>query len=100
MDFSRKRRFTRNRCSLSVSLKKKFVFLNQFLFFNSSLTGEGNFNWRFIFDFDYIAIEEKIVLENDSVFQIGKTVKKFPPRIVIRVYDFDLISSDDFLGLL
>ncbi|CAF5220385.1 unnamed protein product, partial [Rotaria magnacalcarata] len=64
-----------------------------------SLTGEGNFNWRFIFDFNYIDIEEKIVHEKkDSVFQIGNTVKKLPPRIVIRVYDADLFSADDFLG--
>lgn len=27
-----------------------------------SLTGEGNFNWRFIYPFDYLAAEEKIVL--------------------------------------
>ncbi|CAF1244784.1 unnamed protein product [Rotaria sordida] len=64
-----------------------------------SLTGEGNFNWRFIFDFNYIDIEEKIVHEKkDSVFQIGNSVKKLPPRIVIRVYDADLFAADDFLG--
>lgn len=27
-----------------------------------SLTGEGNFNWRFIFPFDYLVAEEKIVV--------------------------------------
>lgn len=27
-----------------------------------SLTGEGNFNWRFIFPFDYLIAEEKIVI--------------------------------------
>lgn len=27
-----------------------------------SLTGEGNFNWRFLFPFDYLAAEERIVL--------------------------------------
>jgi hypothetical protein len=25
-----------------------------------SLTGEGNFNWRFIFPFEYLAAEEKV----------------------------------------
>ena len=64
-----------------------------------SLTGEGNFNWRFIFDFNYLDIEEKIVHEKkDSLYQIGTITKKIPPRIVIRVYDADLISADDFLG--
>ncbi len=66
---------------------------------NRSLTGEGNFNWRFIYDFNYLDIEEKIVYEKkDSIFQIGNTVKKIPPRVVIRVYDADLLSGDDFLG--
>lgn len=64
-----------------------------------SLTGEGNFNYRFIFDFNYLDIEEKIVYEKkESVFQIGTVVKKIPPRILIRVYDADLLSGDDFLG--
>ncbi|CAF1235979.1 unnamed protein product [Adineta ricciae] len=64
-----------------------------------SLTGEGNFNWRFVFDFNYLEIEEKIVYEaKDSVFQVGNTTKKIPPRIVIRAYDADLLSADDFLG--
>ncbi len=69
------------------------------IFDRRSLTGEGNFNWRFVFDFDYLEIEDKIVYEEkDSVFQIGKTMKKIPPRIIIRVYDADLLSADDFLG--
>ncbi|CAF3109617.1 unnamed protein product [Rotaria sp. Silwood2] len=64
-----------------------------------TLTGEGNFNWRFLFDFEYLDIEEKIVFEaKDSVFQVGNTTKKIPPRIIIRVYDADFFSTDDFLG--
>jgi hypothetical protein len=27
-------------------------------------------------------------------------MKKIPPRLVIRVYDADFFTSDDFLGLL
>ncbi|CAF5140505.1 unnamed protein product, partial [Rotaria magnacalcarata] len=34
----------------------------------------------------------------DSVFQVGNTIKKIPPRVVIRVYDADFFSADDFLG--
>ncbi|CAF3716683.1 unnamed protein product [Rotaria sordida] len=64
-----------------------------------SLTGEGNFNWRFVFDFNYLDIEEKVVFEaKDSVFQVGNTTKKIPPRIIIRVYDADFFSADNFLG--
>lgn len=33
-----------------------------------SLTGEGNFNWRFIFPFEYLAAEERIVLSRFSSF--------------------------------
>lgn len=33
-----------------------------------SLTGEGNFNWRFIFPFDYLAAEERIVLSRYDAF--------------------------------
>ncbi|CAF2442501.1 unnamed protein product [Rotaria sp. Silwood2] len=64
-----------------------------------SLTGEGNFNWRFVFDFDYLDIEEKVIFEaKDSVFQVGNTKKKIPPRLIVRVYDADFFSADDFLG--
>ncbi|CAF2868388.1 unnamed protein product [Rotaria sp. Silwood2] len=64
-----------------------------------SLTGEGNFNWRFVFDFDYLDIEEKVIFEaKDSVFQVGNTKKKIPPRLIVRIYDADFFSADDFLG--
>ncbi|CAF4941190.1 unnamed protein product, partial [Rotaria sp. Silwood1] len=64
-----------------------------------SLTGEGNFNWRFVFDFNYLDIEEKVIFEaKDSVFQVGNTTKKIPPRLIVRVYDADFFSADDFLG--
>ena len=28
-----------------------------------SYTGEGNFNWRMIFELDYLAAEEKVVVK-------------------------------------
>ena len=35
-----------------------------------SLTGEGNFNWRLVFPFDYLAAEEKIVIsKKESLFR-------------------------------
>uniref|UniRef100_A0A4W6EMF3 Otoferlin a n=1 Tax=Lates calcarifer TaxID=8187 RepID=A0A4W6EMF3_LATCA len=51
-----------------------------------SLTGEGNFNWRFVFPFDYLMAEEKI------------TEYKIPPRLTLQVWDADHFSADDFLG--
>ncbi|CAF3469754.1 unnamed protein product [Rotaria socialis] len=64
-----------------------------------SLAGEGNFNWRFVFDFQFLDIEEKVVFEaKDSLFQVGNTLKKIPPRIIIRIYDADFFFADDFLA--
>jgi len=44
-----------------------------------SLTGEGNFNWRFIFPFDYLIAEEKIVVTKKVSYECA-TVKN---RIVL-----------------
>ena len=39
-----------------------------------SLTGEGNFNWRFVFPFDYLAAEEKVVVsKKESMFSWDET---------------------------
>lgn len=89
-----------------------------------SLTGEGNFNWRFIFPFDYLVAEEKIVINRkESLFSWDETECKIPARlelqvkkkkivlivlliyisVIIRihctqVWDADHFSADDFLG--
>ncbi len=42
-----------------------------------SLTGEGNFNWRFIYPFDYLAAEEKVVIsKKESMFSWDETTSK------------------------
>lgn len=42
-----------------------------------SLTGEGNFNWRFLFPFDYLAAEEKVVIsKKESMFSWDETTSK------------------------
>ena len=64
-----------------------------------SLTGEGNFNWRFIFPFDYLVAEEKIVISRkDNVFSWDETETKIPARLNMQVWDADHFSADDFLG--
>ena len=64
-----------------------------------SLTGEGNFNWRFIFPFDYLAAEEKVVIsKKESLFSWDETTSKVPARLTLQVWDADHFSKDDFLG--
>jgi hypothetical protein len=42
-----------------------------------SLTGEGNFNWRFVYPFDYLAAEEKVVIsKKESMFSWDETTSK------------------------
>jgi len=66
-----------------------------------SLTGEGNFNWRFMFPFDYLVAEEKIVISRkDNVFSWDETETKIPARLNLQVWDADHFSADDFLGIL
>ncbi|CAH1125161.1 unnamed protein product [Ceutorhynchus assimilis] len=64
-----------------------------------SLTGEGNFNWRFIFKFDYLATESKMVIKKkDSIFAREETTRKMPCILNLSVWDNDSFSADDFMG--
>jgi len=63
-----------------------------------SLTGEGNFNWRFVFQFDYLVAEERIVVKKKtSIFDLDESEFKYHPRINLQVWDLDLLG-DDFIG--
>ena len=51
-----------------------------------SLTGEGNFNWRFMFPFQYLAAEEKVVIsKKESMFSWDETTSKVPARLTLQV---------------
>ena len=65
-----------------------------------SLTGEGNFNWRFIFPFDYLKAEEKIVFARTEslLFDFDESQLKVPAKLTLQVWDADIVSADDFLG--
>jgi hypothetical protein len=65
-----------------------------------SLTGEANFNWRFLFNFDYLSTENKLVLKTKSLFAIDEREEKLPCKLILQVWDNDTFSSHDFLGLL
>ncbi|XP_042908213.2 otoferlin [Parasteatoda tepidariorum] len=66
-----------------------------------SLTGEGNFNWRFIFPFDYLATERQImVMRKMHVLSIDETEYKLAAYLHLEAWDADRFSSDDPLGAL
>ncbi|KAM4867839.1 fer-1-like protein 5 [Thomomys bottae] len=66
-----------------------------------SMTGEGNFNWRFIFTMDYLAAECVCVQsQKDYIWSLDPTSVKFPARLIIQIWDNDFFSSDDFIGVL
>ncbi|KAI4874062.1 hypothetical protein NFI96_018466, partial [Prochilodus magdalenae] len=65
----------------------------------NSLTGEGNFNWRFVFPFYYLPAEKLVVVsKRENIFSLDKTEQKLPAVLVMQVWDFERLSSDDFLG--
>ncbi|KAL0985656.1 hypothetical protein UPYG_G00160070, partial [Umbra pygmaea] len=65
----------------------------------NSLTGEGNFNWRLVFPFNYMPAEKVVVVsKRQSILSLDKTEQKIPAILVMQVWDFDRLSSDDFLG--
>ncbi|XP_012578359.1 PREDICTED: fer-1-like protein 6 [Condylura cristata] len=67
----------------------------------NSLTGEGNFNWRFLFPFQYLPAEKQLVIsKRENIFSLEKMECKMPAVLVLQVWDFERLSSDDFLGTL
>uniref|UniRef100_A0A672KN14 Fer-1-like protein 4 n=1 Tax=Sinocyclocheilus grahami TaxID=75366 RepID=A0A672KN14_SINGR len=65
----------------------------------NSLTGEGNFNWRFVFHFDYLPTEKEVIYKKkESLFALEETEFRQPAVLVLQVWDYDRIGSNDFLG--
>uniref|UniRef100_G3P0D3 Fer-1 like family member 6 n=1 Tax=Gasterosteus aculeatus aculeatus TaxID=481459 RepID=G3P0D3_GASAC len=64
----------------------------------NSLTGEGNFNWRFVFPFSYLPAEKVPTSKKEHIFSLDKSEQKLPAILSLQVWDFETLSSDDFLG--
>ncbi|MBN3325149.1 FR1L4 protein, partial [Atractosteus spatula] len=65
----------------------------------NSLTGEGNFNWRFVFRFDYLPTEKEITYKKkESIFSLEESEFRQPAVLVLQVWDYDRIAANDFLG--
>ncbi|CAF0790229.1 unnamed protein product, partial [Didymodactylos carnosus] len=66
-----------------------------------SMDGEGNFNWRFVYDFAYMPAERCITVKKKEHFwSIDATETTIPPVLNLQVWDNDKFSADDFLGAL
>ncbi|KAG7462453.1 hypothetical protein MATL_G00185020 [Megalops atlanticus] len=64
-----------------------------------SLDGDGNFNWRFVFAFDYLPAEQLcLVSRKEHFWSLDKTEFRTPPRLTIQIWDNDKFSLDDYLG--
>ena len=64
-----------------------------------SLDGEGNFNWRLVFPFEYIPQEKVMVVKKkEHFYSLDTTERRLPPRLTIQVWDNDLFNPDDFIG--
>ncbi|KAM4704437.1 myoferlin isoform 1-T1 [Rhinophrynus dorsalis] len=64
-----------------------------------SLDGEGNFNWRFVFPFEYLPAEQLcIISKKEHFWSLDKTEFKLPPKLILQVWDNDKFSLDDYLG--
>uniref|UniRef100_A0A8C9SUQ4 Myoferlin n=1 Tax=Scleropages formosus TaxID=113540 RepID=A0A8C9SUQ4_SCLFO len=64
-----------------------------------SLDGDGNFNWRFVFGFDYLPAEQLcLVSKKEHFWSLDKTEFRIPPKLIIQIWDNDKFSLDDYLG--
>jgi len=63
------------------------------------MDGEGNFNWRFVYDFLYLPAERCISVKKKEYFwSYDATELTIPPILNLQVWDNDKFSADDFLG--
>uniref|UniRef100_A0A665W7Z6 Myoferlin n=1 Tax=Echeneis naucrates TaxID=173247 RepID=A0A665W7Z6_ECHNA len=66
-----------------------------------SLDGDGNFNWRFVFDFDFLPAEQLcLVSKKEHFWSLDKTEFRIPPKLIVQIWDNDKFSLDDYLGSL
>uniref|UniRef100_A0A3B3BGD5 Myoferlin n=1 Tax=Oryzias melastigma TaxID=30732 RepID=A0A3B3BGD5_ORYME len=64
-----------------------------------SLDGDGNFNWRFVFGFDYLPAEQLcLVSRKEHFWSLDKTEFRIPPKLTVQIWDNDKFSLDDYLG--
>ena len=62
-----------------------------------SSDGNGYFNWRFMFNFDYLPVEERIVYKTKNFFRFTNDEQKSKPILTLECFDFGSLS-DHLLG--
>ena len=63
------------------------------------MDGEGNFNWRMVFPFQYLPTERTMVVQKkEHFYSLTKTEIKVAPRLTLQVWDNDIFTPDDFIG--
>ncbi|NWT61556.1 MYOF protein, partial [Erythrocercus mccallii] len=66
-----------------------------------SLDGNGAFNWRFVFPFEFLAAEKLCAIRRkEHVWSLDETLLKVPPKLILQVWDNDKFKADDLLGIL
>ncbi len=64
-----------------------------------SVDGEGNFNWRFVFPFEYIKAENAVVVKKKAHFySLTEKEDRLPPKLTMQIWDSDLFTPNDFIG--
>uniref|UniRef100_A0A3B3ZKA4 C2 domain-containing protein n=1 Tax=Periophthalmus magnuspinnatus TaxID=409849 RepID=A0A3B3ZKA4_9GOBI len=63
-----------------------------------SLDGDGNFNWRFVFEFEYLPAEQLcLVSKKEHFWSLDNTEFRIPPKLIVQIWDNDKFSLDDYL---
>ncbi|XP_069364926.1 otoferlin-like [Maniola hyperantus] len=60
------------------------------------VTGESNFNWRMIFNFQYQPAVRKLVLKEKGIFT--EYEESIPPILIVQLMDNEATCADDYIG--
>lgn len=58
-----------------------------------SVTGEGNFNFRFIFNLDFLPGENKIIIKDHKFLSFETIEKKIDPILHLEVWDANYVAK-------